>query len=97
MTAYMKDQFPFLGISTKPREVLLRDALVGLSKPSEPDLIDVTRALWGLDEREHQYAALGILRRNQRVLTRAFLPTARFAITTRSWWDTVDTLATETS
>lgn len=93
MAAYMKDQFPFFGLPTKPREVLLRDAVAGVAKPDERDLVDLTHALWALDEREHQYAGLWVLRRNERVLTPAFVPTARFAITTRSWWDTVDTLA----
>ncbi len=93
MAAYMKEHFAFLGIPTTPRAVLLRDAIAGLAKPDEDDLIAVTRTLWTREEREHQYAALWLLRRNHRVLTPAAVPTARFAITTRSWWDTVDTLA----
>ena len=93
MAAYMKDQFPFFGIPTTPREVLLRDAIEGSAQPTEDDLVDLTVALWARDEREHQYAALWILRRNLATLTPEFVPTARTAITTRSWWDTVDTLA----
>ncbi len=95
MAAYMRDQFTFLGISTKPREALLRDATAGLAKPTEADLVDARRpyALWAREEREHQYAALWVLRRNLETLGPDFVPTARVAITTRSWWDTVDTLA----
>jgi len=93
MAAYMKHHFAFLGISTKPREVLLRDAFAPMALPTEGDLIDLTSALWDRDEREYQYAACGTLRRHQRLLTPAFVPTAEHAISTRSWWDTVDTLA----
>ncbi len=93
MAAYMRDQFAFLGIPTSSRETLLRDALAGMPKPGEDDLIDLTLALWAREEREYQYAGCGLLSRHQRVLTPAFVPTAEHAIRTRSWWDTVDTLA----
>jgi 3-methyladenine DNA glycosylase AlkD len=93
MIAYMRHQFAFLGISTKPREVLLRDALVGAPTPDEADLVALARELWTRDEREYQYVSGGLLRKYQRVLTPDFLPTAHHLITTRSWWDTVDGLA----
>ncbi|MGZ4692572.1 MAG: DNA alkylation repair protein [Acidimicrobiales bacterium] len=93
MAAYMRHQFAFLGISTKRREAMLREVVAGRPAPDERDLIDLTLALWDRDEREYQYAALWILRRRQRVLTPDFVPTAEHAITTRSWWDSVDTLA----
>jgi 3-methyladenine DNA glycosylase AlkD len=93
MIAYMRHQFAFLGIPTKPREALMREALAGLARPGEDDLVDLTWAMWAREEREYQYAACGLLRRFQQVLTPAFIPTAEYAITTRAWWDTVDTLA----
>jgi 3-methyladenine DNA glycosylase AlkD len=93
MAAYMKHHFAFLGIPAQPLEGLVRDAVAGTGRPDEADLAALTNALWSRDEREYQYAACGLLRRHHRVLTPAFMPTAEHAITTRSWWDTVDTLA----
>jgi 3-methyladenine DNA glycosylase AlkD len=93
MAAYMRDQFAFLGIPTPERVRLSRDAVVGLGRPGEADLVDLADALWARDEREYQYAGLWLLRRHQQVLTPGFIPTAHRCITRRSWWDTVDGLA----
>jgi 3-methyladenine DNA glycosylase AlkD len=93
MAAYMRDQFPMLGIAAPAQRLLARDVLAGLSKPSEDDLREVCLACWALPEREYQYFACGLVRRYARFCSAAFLDTAHFMITTRSWWDTVDTLA----
>jgi 3-methyladenine DNA glycosylase AlkD len=93
MAAYMRNHFAFLGISTPERVQLTREAVAGLPRPDEADLVDLTRTLWGCAEREYQYVALWLLQRDQKVLTPAFVPTAEYAITTKSWWDTVDALA----
>jgi 3-methyladenine DNA glycosylase AlkD len=95
MTAYMRNIFPFLGIPSPARLALERDALAGLPRPSEADLIAASRSLWTLPEREYQYAALGLLSRNARALSPDFITVARELITTKSWWDTVDSLAAQ--
>jgi 3-methyladenine DNA glycosylase AlkD len=94
MSAYMRNLFPFLGIPTPLRRRITRDALAGLLPPNEADLTATVEALWALDEREYQYAACDLLSRFQTVCTAAFLPEAALLITTKSWWDTVDGIAT---
>ena len=79
MTAYMRDLYPFLGIKAPPRRALNRRVLDGLALP----------------EREYQHFAVDWLRQHAALLTPAFLPTARYLITTKSWWDTVDELAAD--
>ncbi|MCW6010155.1 DNA alkylation repair protein [Micromonospora sp. CPCC 205371] len=93
MAAYMRGQFAFLGIQSPAQKALARAALAGLPRPAEDDLRDVAAACWALPEREYQYFACGWLRRHARVCSADFLATARELITTKSWWDTVDTLA----
>jgi 3-methyladenine DNA glycosylase AlkD len=93
MTAYMRDQFPFLGLPSATQRVLTREVLAGLPRPAEADLRAVAEACWELPEREYQYFACGWLRRHARVCSPAFVDTARHLISTKSWWDTVDTLA----
>ena len=93
MAAYMRNRFPFLGISATKRRALQREALAGRAAPSEDDLRSLGRELWALPEREYQYAATDILARHVRVCSAAFLPVARELITAKSWWDTVDALA----
>jgi 3-methyladenine DNA glycosylase AlkD len=93
MRAYMRDQFPFLGIPTTSRRLLSRQVLAGLPRPGEDDLRAVARACWELPEREYQYFACDWLRRHATACSPDFLDTARILIITKSWWDTVDALA----
>jgi 3-methyladenine DNA glycosylase AlkD len=96
MRAYMRDQFPYLGIPMPSSRVLWRQVLAGLAKPTEADLRDAATACWRKPEREYQYFACFWLRRHVGVASAHLLGTARALITTKSWWDTVDTLASDT-
>jgi 3-methyladenine DNA glycosylase AlkD len=87
--AYMRHQFPFLGIPAPNRSVT-----AGLPTPTEDELRTVALTCWDLAEREYQYFACGWLRAHVGVPGSGFLTTVRALITTKSWWDTVDALAT---
>jgi 3-methyladenine DNA glycosylase AlkD len=93
MRAYMRDQFPFLGIPGPRQAQLTRAVLAEAGRPREDDLRAVALGCWALPEREYQYFACGLLRRHVKVCSASFLDTARHLIVTRSWWDTVDALA----
>ncbi|RZU53083.1 3-methyladenine DNA glycosylase AlkD [Krasilnikovia cinnamomea] len=92
--AYMRDQFPFLGLPAPTQTALNRTVWTGLPKPAEDDLRGIVLACWDLPEREYQYFACTYLRRHAAVTGPGFLATLRTLITTKSWWDTVDPLAT---
>jgi 3-methyladenine DNA glycosylase AlkD len=96
MCAYMRGQFEFLGIATPARRALDREVVAGLAPPSEPELRNVAVACFALEPREYQYFACDYLRRHVARCSPRFLTTARRLVTTRSWWDTVDALATRT-
>jgi 3-methyladenine DNA glycosylase AlkD len=93
MRAYMRDRFPFLGIQSVARRRLTSGVLHGARRPAEPDLLATAQACWALREREYQYFACDYLIKHVRVLSPAALPVLRSLITTKSWWDTVDALA----
>ncbi len=93
MSAYMRNLFPFLGIKGPVRDTLQREALAGMPRPSQGDLEAVARGLWALPEREYQYAACDLLRRYGKAMDDRFLAVARELVQSKSWWDTVDTLA----
>jgi 3-methyladenine DNA glycosylase AlkD len=91
--AYMRNQFPFLGMVTAKRRALSREVLAGIANPDEDELCTVALACWDLPEREYQYFACDWLARHAKVLTPVALDTVRTLVTTKSWWDTVDSLA----
>jgi 3-methyladenine DNA glycosylase AlkD len=95
MRAYMRELFPYLGIATPARRALSRQVLAGLAPPDEAGLTRVALACWALPEREYQYFACDYLRSHAGVLTPAAMPVLRRLITTKSWWDTVDELASD--
>lgn len=93
MAKYMRGQFAFLGIPSPAQRLLMREAMAGMPRPSEGDLGELLGHLWELPEREYQYAGCGLVDRHIRICGPAFLPTVRTLLTTKPWWDTVDSLA----
>lgn len=93
MVAYVRHQFEFLGLPRPARDALQRSAWAGLDRPDSPTLAAVARACWDRPEREYQYAACDYLIRHQAVAEAGFIDVVRELVTTKSWWDTVDALA----
>lgn len=93
MRRYMRDQFEFLGIPTPVRRALQRPIFATSSALTQDGLLDTARTLWCRDEREYQYAACDLLIRFVRRLDATAMPTVEELITSKSWWDTVDALA----
>jgi 3-methyladenine DNA glycosylase AlkD len=92
--AYMRDRFEFLGLGVPRQRSLGRKAVAGLPDPTEPELATTALTMWEQDEREYQYFACDYLRAHVGVPGPGFLGTTRTLLTTKSWWDTVDPLAT---
>ena len=90
MAAYMRDQFPFLGIPTPERRKLSRDFLKAVNKKAID--WDFVHKCWEQPEREFQYLAKDYLAKLQSTLTVADIPKLRELAVQKSWWDTVDGL-----
>jgi len=93
MQRYMRDQFPYLGIKTPERRVLFKKFIAENGLPPIDELEDVVLALWSLPEREYHYLAIGLLDKMQKKLTPHSAQLMEQLITTKSWWDTVDSIA----
>jgi len=94
MRAYMRDQFDYFGVPAPALRALERAALAGLPAPGDDDLRAVALACWERPEREFQYVACDYLRTHVAVPGPPFLQVIRALITAKSWWDTIDPLAT---
>ncbi|MEV4414209.1 DNA alkylation repair protein [Catellatospora sp. NPDC049609] len=93
MRAYMREQFPFLGVPAPQVQAAVRAVLAESPRPDAATLREAALACWARPEREYQYAACVLLRRHAKVLDDGFVDTARHLIVTKPWWDTVDALA----
>lgn len=90
MSAYMKNQFDFLGIQSPVRKQISQPFLKE-AKNNSLDKIFVQQC-WQCPFRELQYVALDYLRKIQKQLTINDIPFLKDLILTKSWWDTIDYL-----
>jgi 3-methyladenine DNA glycosylase AlkD len=92
MKAYMKGRFEFYGIKSPERRELQKQFLSEYGWPKPFDQT-VFRALWKANQREFQHFGLDILRKQAKQASEEDLALIEELIITKSWWDTVDGLA----
>jgi 3-methyladenine DNA glycosylase AlkD len=93
MKKYMRDQFEYLGIKTPKNIALQKEFFAEHGLPRLSDLDTVLHDLWSLPQREFQYVAVGLLGRFNKKIPAKFIKTIEDMIITKSWWDTVDSIA----
>jgi len=92
--AYMRNQFEFYGISSPERALIYR-SIFALHNPVNQSIIEeVIPELWSLQQRECKYFAIELAKRHIRQMDSAFVNTIEYMICQKSWWDTVDLIAT---
>jgi 3-methyladenine DNA glycosylase AlkD len=96
MKKYMRDQFEYLGIKTPQSAALQKEFYARHGLPEVNSLDPILRDLWSLPQREFQYVAAGLMGRLNKHLPPEFIETIEYLITTKSWWDTVDSIAGNT-
>lgn len=94
MSAYMRNQFSFIGIPSPERKAHSIYLFKALKSISKSELLDLSKQLWLCDEREFQYFTMELLDKHKLKLTDTDLKFGEFLILNKSWWDTVDYLAT---
>ncbi len=93
MSAYMRHQFPFLGIQAPQRADLNKQLAEQIKAFKIEHLEWLIMQLWSEKEREFQYLALYIINQNKRHLLPSHIDFLIEIITEKSWWDTVDVIA----
>lgn len=92
MEKYMKNNFPFLGIKTPERRELAKAFFKERKNDKEVDW-DFVFQCYDLPEREFQYLAISYLDKLNGLLTPADMGYIEKLIVTKSWWDSVDSIA----
>lgn len=88
MSAYLKDQFAFLGIQKPEREALTKELLK--QKKKEPLDWEFIENCYGRLEREFHYLAVDYILQMKDKFVPDDLKRLESLITRNSWWDTVD-------
>ena len=91
MIAYMKYQFQFFGIKSIERKALFKQCLI--KTDNFENVIQNVKDLWEEPQRELQYAAMDLLDLSKKYLNLSHLNVLEYLVTTKSWWDTVDHIA----
>jgi 3-methyladenine DNA glycosylase AlkD len=93
MKKYMRDQFEYLGIKSPLFKALMKQFISARGMPPVYEMDIILHDLWSLPQREFQYAATSLLGRSQNALPAKFIQTIEYLLITKSWWDTVDSIA----
>ena len=93
MKKYMKDHFPFLGIKSPLRKELEKQFFKETEILKAPFDKDFVTGLWEKDEREYHYTAITYIGKFIKKLPKEVIPFLEKLIITKSWWDSVDSIA----
>lgn len=95
MAQYMRNLFPFYGIPKTKRAVIVKPILKQLVAVSTAENYEVIALeLWNKPQREFHYVSIEYLEKVEKLWRRqSTLELFENMIVTKSWWDSVDTIA----
>ncbi len=93
MAAYMKNHFAFLGVRSPAARAASKPTVAAGKHADADELIAFADRCWKQPEREFQYVGCLVLRKWNSTLEPEHIEDLERLITTKSWWDTVDSLA----
>ncbi len=91
MSAYMLNQFSYIGIRSPERKKLLKDTLKQVKSENQIDWVFINKC-WENQYRELQYVALDYIQAMKRHLIDKDVSKLKKLALSKSWWDTIDCL-----
>jgi 3-methyladenine DNA glycosylase AlkD len=92
---YLKNQFDFFGLKAPVWAALLKDELATNGVLSAENLVEFIETCFEDDCREMHYAAIEMAQKAIKKQPEPFIDTLEEMIKRKSWWDSVDTIATK--
>ncbi len=93
MKKYLKDHYPFFGIQVNPRRAICSQFLKDYGLPEKRALFELIKLLWEKDEREFQHFGAELASKFKNNIEEDDLEIFQWMIVHKSWWDTVDYIA----
>lgn len=93
MKRYMKDVSEFLGLKSADRKKMQASFFRSYGYPNGQNLFSSIIYLWGMPYREFQYCGMDMMAKPAIKLRNEDIEIIEYMITTKSWWDTVDMVA----
>lgn len=94
MKAYLKDRFELYGLKQQPRRDIFNAFVKENGTPEFSEIGAYLKWLIEQPEREYDYCAIELLLKTKRKWDDSLIEHAQYLITHNSWWDTVDSIAT---
>ncbi|MEI5990174.1 hypothetical protein A5881_001667 [Enterococcus termitis] len=90
MAAYMKNLFPFAGVTAPERAVLEKELLKASKKLPFDELFELVSLYYHKSEREYQYLAIDLAITNVKRFSFAEVLCFKPFVIDKAWWDSVD-------
>ena len=93
--AYMKGQFEYFGLKTPIRREIQKPFLDKAHLPSKQDMLQIVMDCWKKPQREFHYFGQELAIKYVKQFEVSDLDFLEYIITHKSWWDTIDHIATK--
>ena len=93
MKKYMKDRFEFFGISSPERKELYKTHWKNHGFKFNDNTKETVKFCWQAPQREYQYFAMELLGKQAKEAEKESIKLYEYIIIHKSWWDTVDYIA----
>lgn len=93
MSQYMKFLFPFIGIPAPDRKEIFKQHIAKNGLPEYKELFAIVKSCYAQPEREYHYFAIDIAGKFAKKADDSFVTIIEFLIAENSWWDSVDSVA----
>lgn len=93
MSRYMKNLFPFIGIDAPNRKEIFKKHIAQNGLPDYKELFPIIKSCYAQPEREYHYFAIDLSGKFAKKSGEDFVPAIEFMIAENSWWDSVDSVA----
>jgi len=93
--AYMLHQFEFYGLVTAQRRKLSKTYMQNNTLTSLKEIEAIVKECFEQTEREYQYFAIEFMHFNKKLWQPSIIRTIEYCLTKKSWWDSVDHIASE--